>query len=311
MLSIVLPCYNEEKNILVVYKQIKSALSGVRMEIIFVDDGSSDETFQRIIELSATDSSVKGISLSRNFGHQVALLAGLKEAAGEIVISLDADGQHPPALIPLLLEKQKEGYDIVNTRRLDSDNTGWLKRKSSRWFYRLMNMMSDVKIESAAADFRLMTREALIAYLQIDEHNRFTRGLVGWMGFRQAVVEFQPETRIFGKSKYTLRRMLRFALDGITSFSSLPLRMSMYFGTLVFLLAVVYSVYALVMHFSGNTNPGWTSLLIVILLLGGVQLLTIGIIGEYLARIFNEVKGRPHYFIRERTGQDLEKAEKG
>jgi polyisoprenyl-phosphate glycosyltransferase len=303
MLSIVLPCYYEEENIPVVYKQIKSALPDVSMEIIFVDDGSGDATFQRISELSAADPSVKGIRLSRNFGHQVVLLAGLKEASGEIVISLDADGQHPPAVIPRLIEKQKEGYDIVNTRRLDNSNTGWLKRKSSSWFYRLMNMMSDVKIESSAADYRLMTREALNAYLQIDEHDRFTRGLVGWMGFRQAVVEFQPEVRISGKSKYTLRRMLHFALDGITSFSSLPLRMSMYLGIFVFFLAVIYIAYALVMHFSGHTNPGWTSLLIVILLLGGIQLLTIGIIGEYLARIFNEVKGRPHYFIRERTGQ--------
>ncbi len=303
MLSIVLPCYYEEDNVPVVYKQIKSALPGVSMEIIFVDDGSGDETFQSISELSATDPSVKGIRLSRNFGHQVALLAGLKEASGEMVISLDADGQHPPAVIPLLLQKQKEGYDIVNTRRLDNHNTGWLKRKTSSWFYRLMNMMSDVKIESSAADFRLMTREALNAYLQIDEHDRFTRGLVGWMGFRQAVVEFQPEDRISGKSKYTLRRMLHFALDGITSFSSAPLRMSMYLGLTVFFLAIIYIVYALVMYFSGHTNPGWTSLLIVILLLGGIQLLTIGIIGEYLARIFNEVKGRPHYFIRERTGE--------
>lgn len=311
MLSIVLPCYYEEENIPVVYKQIKSALPDVRMEIIFVDDGSGDATFQRISELSAADPSVKGIRLSRNFGHQVALLAGLKEASGEIVISLDADGQHPPAVIPLLLEKQKEGYDIVNTKRLDNSNTGWLKRKSSSWFYRLMNMMSDVKIESSAADYRLMTREALNAYLQIDEHDRFTRGLVGWMGFRQAVVEFQSEDRISGKSKYTLRRMLHFALDGITSFSSLPLRMSMYLGIVVFMLAVIYIVYALVMHFSGQTNPGWTSLLIVILLLGGIQLLTIGIIGEYLARIFNEVKGRPHYFVRERTRQHPDSAEKG
>lgn len=311
MLSIVLPCYYEEENITVVYKQIKSALPDVKMEIIFVDDGSGDKTFQRISELSAADPSVKGIRLSRNFGHQVALLAGLKEAKGEIVISLDADGQHPPAVIPLLLEKQKEGYDIVNTRRLDSNNTGWLKRKSSSWFYRLMNMMSEVKIESSAADYRLMTREALNAYLQIDEHDRFTRGLVGWMGFRQAVVEFQSEDRISGKSKYTLRRMMHFALDGITSFSSMPLRMSMYLGLIVFFLAVIYIVYALVMHFSGHTNPGWTSLLIVILLLGGIQLLTIGIIGEYLARIFNEVKGRPHYFVRERTGQQPDSAEKG
>jgi polyisoprenyl-phosphate glycosyltransferase len=302
MLSIVLPSYYEEENIKFIYDQIVSVLPEKEdAELIFVDDGSKDSTFEKIAELSAKDKRVKGIQLSRNFGHQVALLAGMREAKGSIIICMDADGQHPAAVIPELLKKQKEGFDIVNTRRLENKNTGWFKRASSRWFYRMINMMSDVKIEPASADFRLMTRKALDAYLEIGEHDRFTRGLVGWIGFKQAIVEFMPDERNAGLTKYTFRRMRQFAFDGITSFSSKPLRISMYMGVIVFLLAILYVIYALVMHFTGHTNPGWTSLLITILLLGGIQLFSIGIIGEYIARIFNEAKGRPHYFISDRT----------
>ncbi|MFC2129478.1 glycosyltransferase family 2 protein [Bacteroidota bacterium] len=302
MLSIVLPSYYEEENIKFIYDEIiKELPKGEEFELIFVDDGSKDKTFENISILAKQDKRVKGIRLSRNFGHQVALLAGLQEAKGDLVISMDADGQHPPKVIQALLEKQKEGFDIVNTRRLDSKNTGWFKRSSSRWFYRMINMMSDVKIEPAAADFRLMTRKALDAYLEIGEHDRFTRGLVGWIGFKQAIVEFMPSDRHAGRTKYTFKRMRKFALDGITSFSSKPLRLSMYLGLTVFILAIVYAIYAIVMHFTGHTNPGWTSLLITILFLGGVQLFSIGIIGEYIARIFNEAKARPHYFISDRT----------
>lgn len=302
MLSIVLPSYYEEENIKFIYDEIIAALpKGEEFELIFVDDGSKDKTFENIIALSKQDKRVKGIRLSRNFGHQVALLAGMQEAKGDLVISMDADGQHPPKVIADLIAKQKEGYDIVNTRRLDSKSTGWFKRSSSRWFYRMINLMSDVKIEPAAADFRLMTRKALNAFLEIGEHDRFTRGLVGWIGFRQGIVEFMPSDRHAGRTKYTFKRMRKFALDGITSFSSRPLRFSMYLGLAVFILALLYAIYAIVMHFAGHTNPGWTSLLITILFLGGVQLFSIGIIGEYIARIFNEAKARPHYFISDRT----------
>lgn len=302
MLSIVLPSYYEEKNIKFIYDEIIEALpKGGEFELIFVDDGSKDKTFEQISVLSMEDKRVRGIRLSRNFGHQVALLAGMQEATGDLVISMDADGQHPPKVIPDLIAKQKEGFDIVNTRRLDSKSTGWFKRSSSRWFYRMINTMSDVKIEPAAADFRLMTRKALNAFLEIGEHDRFTRGLVGWIGFKQGIVEFMPSDRHAGRTKYTFKRMRKFALDGITSFSSRPLRFSMYLGLTVFILALLYAIYAIVMHFAGHTNPGWTSLLITILFLGGVQLFSIGIIGEYIARIFNEAKARPHYFISERT----------
>ncbi len=303
MLSIVLPTYYEEENIRFIYDEIKKVLpEGEETELIFVDGDSKDKTFEIIRELAEEDKSIRGIKHSRNFGHQVALLTGLQEAKGDLVICMDADGQHPASVIPDLIKKQKEGYDIVNTRRLESKSTGWFKGSSSRWFYRLVNMLSDVKIEPAAADFRLMTRKALDAYLEIGEHDRFTRGLIGWMGFEQAIVEFMPSDRNAGDTKYTFRKMRKFALDGITSFSSKPLRLSMYLGLIVILLALFYAVYAVVMHFTGHTNQGWTSLLITILFLGGVQLFSIGIIGEYIARIFNEAKARPHYFISDRTG---------
>jgi len=302
MLSIVLPSYFEEENVEFIYNQVITAVDNREdMELIYVDDGSRDRTFEEIRKLSASDSRVKGIRFSRNFGHQVALLAGLKEAKGDLVITMDADGQHPASMIPELLAKQQEGFEIVNTRRTDHRKTGPFKKSSSRWFYSFLNRVSEVRIEPAAADFRLMTRKALDAFLEIDEHDRFTRGLIGWMGFEQAVIPYTAAERHAGNTKYTFRKMRRFAFDGITSFSSRPLRMSMYMGSVVIVFAILYSIYALVVHFTGNTNPGWTSLLITILLLGGIQLFTIGIIGEYIARIFNEVKGRPHYFISERT----------
>lgn len=305
MLSIVLPCYFEESNIRFIYGELQRTLNEhPGYEILFVDDGSRDRTFEEIRELARQDERVRGIRLSRNFGHQTALLAGLREARGEIVIMMDADGQHPASLIPDLIGKHREGYEIVNTRRHENSDAGWFKRASSRGFYRFMNMLSDVPIEPASADFRLMSRKALEAFLSMEEHDRFTRGLVGWMGFSQAVVEFDAPSRHTGKSKYTLRKMRRFAMDGITSFSSRPLRLSFYLGLTVMILGFLYAIYAVVMHFTGQTNPGWTSLLITILLLGGVQLFSLGIIGEYLGRIFHESKRRPHYFVQERTGDE-------
>ncbi|MCP4311113.1 MAG: glycosyltransferase family 2 protein [Bacteroidetes bacterium] len=302
MLSIVLPAYHEEDNIRYMYREIlKHVSQSSSFEIIFVDDGSRDRTFEKIRELATEDQRVRGIRLSRNFGHQTALLAGLQDAGGELVIMMDADGQHPPALIPELLKKMEEGYDIVNTIRKETEGAGALKKISSRWFYRVFNALSDVKIEPSAADFRIVNRKALEAFLSIEEQDRFTRGLVTWIGFKQAYINYKAEKRQSGASKYTLRRMRIFAVDGVTSFSSRPLRLSTTLGFITMLAGILYSVYAIVMNLLGNTNPGWTSLLLTILFLGGIQLISIGILGEYLARIYNETKRRPHFFIQERT----------
>ena len=305
MLSIVLPCYNEEHNIRFIYQElVKYVDSTGPLEIIFVDDGSKDRTFEEVQSLAREDKRVRGIRLSRNFGHQIALLAGLKEARGMRVLMMDADGQHPPSLIPDLLKKMDEGYDIVNTIRKENKGAGRMKRASSKWFYRIFNALSDVKIDQAAADFRIVNRKALEAFLSIEEQDRFTRGLVSWMGFRQTSLTYKAEHRQAGVSKYSFKRMRIFALDGVTSFSSRPLRLSTIIGFIAIFAGSLYSVYAVVMKLAGKTSPGWTSLLLSILFLGGIQLISIGILGEYLARIYNETKRRPHYFIQERTGND-------
>ena len=303
LLSIVIPAFNEEQNVIALYHELIPILkeTAFAYEIIFVDDGSKDHTFVEIKKIAEKDTCVSGISLSRNFGHQVALMAGLQESKGDLVIMMDADLQHPPETILALLQEYEKGYDIVNTKRIDTNKTGITKKSTSKIFYILINKLADVKIETAAADFRLMTRKAVDAFLQLEERDRFTRGLISWMGFKQTIIEYKASERFSGKSKYTFKKMFRFAMDGITSFSAKPLRISFYFGLIVFIIGLVYSSYALIKYILHETVPGWTSMLISILIIGGIQLLSIGIIGEYIARIFNESKRRPLYFIKDKT----------
>jgi len=302
-ISVVVPLLNEEKNIEVLYNALIITLKDVseNYEIIFVDDGSSDKSFEVIQRLNSQNERIVGISFSRNFGHQIGLAAGLHHAKGEIVISMDADMQHPPEIIPQLVEKYREGFDIVNTRRIDPKSIGFFKKTSSKMFYKFFNSFSDIKIESASSDFRLMSRKAVEAYNQIDERDRFTRGLVKWIGFKQSIVAYNAAERFAGKSKYTLKKMIKFALTGITSFSSKPLRLSFYLGLFVFVFGIFYSIFAIVMHFLGFTVQGWTSMFVTIMILGGIQLLSIGIIGEYIGKIFIESKHRPLYFIKNQT----------
>jgi dolichol-phosphate mannosyltransferase len=301
VISLVIPLYNEEENLHALYKELVTVLSGINkpVEVIFVDDGSRDKSFQLVKELSAGDQRISGISLSRNFGHQIALTAGLQHARGEVVITMDADLQHPPKEIPRLIEQFNLGFDIVNTRRIDTDEIGYFKKTSSRLFYRMINRISEVPITESSSDFRLMSRKALDSFLQFGERGRFTRGLVSWMGYRQTVVDYVCPPRFAGKSKYTFRKMAHFAADGITSFSAKPLRIASYVGIIVFILGLAYAIFAIIQNVSGKTIPGWTSLLVTVLLLGGIQLLTLGVIGEYLGRIFNESKSRPLYFIKD------------
>jgi dolichol-phosphate mannosyltransferase len=305
LLSIVVPCFNEGKNIEQLYNQILPVLNNIcsHYEIIFVDDGSKDNTFGVIKEIAEKNKNVIGLSLSRNFGHQVAIMAGLQHSKGDLVAMMDADMQHPPEIIPQLILEYEKGFDIVNTKRIDSNDTGFFKKISSGCFYRIINFLSDVKIEPAAADFRLMTRKAVNAFLQLEEKDRFTRGLVGWMGFKQSIVEYHASSRFAGKSKYTFKKMFRFGMDGVTSFSSKPLRISFYAGFIVFLAGLIYALYAIVQNIKGETVQGWTSILVSVLIIGGIQLLSLGIIGEYIARIFNEAKARPLYFIKDKTDE--------
>ncbi len=304
LISIVIPVFNEEENITFLHGVLKEVLDEnfEQYEIIFADDGSRDATFEKILALNQKDPFVKGLSFSRNFGHQAALFAGLSKAKGDIIVTMDGDMQHPPEMIPVLYQKYLEGYDIVNTRRLDADDTGIVKKITSKWYYKLINYLSDVPIEPAAADFRLMTNKAVQALNNMPERHRFTRGLVGWMGFKQAIVDYKAKKRHAGTTKYTFGKMLRFGLDGIVSFSVKPLRIAFYVGFIVSLLSMVYALFAIIKFLNDETVAGWTSILVSVLFLGGMTLLSLGVIGEYIARIFNEVRRRPMYFIKDEIG---------
>jgi len=302
-ISIVIPLLNEEGNIKVLYESLLPVVEKISAdyEIIFVDDGSKDSSFDIITKISQLNKRVLGISLSRNFGHQIALSAGLEHASGEAVVMLDADMQHPPEIIIDLYNKYKEGFDIVNTIRTETADVGIFKKITSYYFYKLINRLSDIHIEPAAADFRLMNRKTVNAFLQMKEKDRFTRGLVSWMGFKQAQIEYIAPQRFAGKSKYSLLKMFRFAADGITAFSAKPLRVSFFAGIIVSFTGLLYAIYAVFQYFGGKNIPGWTSILVSILIIGGIQLISIGIIGEYLARVFNEAKNRPMYLVKEYT----------
>lgn len=303
-LSIIIPAYNEEKSLQNLYNELIKILNPLEMsfEIILIDDGSKDKTFDCIKEISKNDSRVKGLTFSRNFGHQIALLAGFEHAKGELIVSMDADLQHPPHIIPQLIAKQKEGFDIVNTRRIDSTDVDVFKKITSKMFYKFINLMSDVKIEVASADFRIMNRKSVEGFLKLPEQDRFTRGLISWIGYKQAIIDYNCMPRFDGgKSRYTFRKMLRFAFDGITSFSSKPLRISFVLGLIVFIFGLIYALFAIIRFLEHKTIEGWTSLIVTILLLGGIQLLCLGIIGEYIARIFKEAKARPTYLIKDVT----------
>lgn len=312
-LSIVVPVFNEESVIDFFYSELNKTLEKLSKpyEIIFIDDGSTDQTFEKIKKHSSKDSHIYCISFSRNFGHQIAIYAGLKYASGDIVISMDGDLQHPPEVIPIMLEKHYDGFDIVNTKRIKIKSTFSKKYFFSGLYYKIINRFSDIKIEPDSADFRLMSRKTTDAFLEFNERDRFTRGLVSWMGFKQTVVEYKEPDRHAGTTKFVFVKMLQLALNGLTSFSSKPLRFSFYLGLLIFFLGIVYAIFALINYFMNITVPGWTSILLSVLFIGGIQLLSIGIIGEYIARIFNEAKGRPFFFIKDSTANFTDKLNDG
>jgi dolichol-phosphate mannosyltransferase len=305
MISVVIPVLNEEANLGSLYARLKPVLDGFDEphEILLIDDGSSDRTWERINALAAEDDAVRGLRLSRNFGHQVAISAGLEHAAGDAVIMMDGDLQHPPELLPELVSLWKQGNDVVYTIRNGTQHAGWFKRMSASLYYKLINATGDVEVVPNAADFRLMDRRVVNAVLSMPERARFLRGLVSWVGFKQTGIEFVADAREQGQTKFSLTRMLRFSLDGLTAFSSFPLRISAYVGILAALVCMPYGVWAIYARFVMDiTVEGWTSLLVVILFLGSVQLISIGIIGEYLNRIYQEVKGRPLYLTRDEVG---------
>ncbi len=298
LVSIVVPCFNEEGNIHKIFDTIKAEVNEP-FEIIFIDDGSSDSTLQAILSLVEKQKEVKYISFSRNFGHQFAIKAGIDHSAGDCIIMLDADMQHPPSLIPEMITKWKNGYDIVNTIRKDTVKTGLFKRLTSRFFYRIINALSEVRIERGSADFRLIDRKVAVVLLGMKDFHLFFRGLIPWVGFKQINLDYIPNERFSGGTKYTFGRMVSFATNGITSFSTKPLKIAVYIGFLISFFAFLYALYALFTYFfSDKALSGWTSLILSILFIGGLQISLLGIVGEYLGKLFIENKQRPHYIIK-------------
>jgi dolichol-phosphate mannosyltransferase len=305
-LSVVIPVFNEEVNIFPMYERLVAALAEHvdGLEILYVDDGSADSSWAKISELANRDQRVRGARFARNFGHQAALTAGVDGARGRAVVIIDGDMQDPPEVIPEMLDRWRDGFEVVYGQRKNREGETWFKLVTASAFYRILRRITHVDIPVDTGDFRLMGPRAVAAFRALPERNRFIRGLVSWIGFPQTAVKYERQARQAGETKFPVRKMTRFALDGITSFSRFPLRLATWTGFAVSILAFLYIVVVLILKAAGVSWLGYTSLMASILFLGGVQLLMIGIMGEYLARIFDEVKRRPLYLVGEHTDGD-------
>lgn len=302
LISIVVPAYNEEEVLTEFHEAVDIALSRLPfdLEIVYINDGSTDATLEIINDLRNNDKRVTLIDLSRNFGKEIALSAGLHKAAGDAVVIIDADLQDPPGLIPELIDEWQNGYDVVYAKRTLRNGESFLKKTTAHFFHRIIQHVGNFSIPEDTGDFRILSRRAVNALNTFKEHHRFMKGLFAWIGFKQKAVYYKRDSRRAGKSKWSYWRLWNFALDGITSFTIAPLKISTYIGTITALSAFGYGIYMMIdtlLH--GNEVPGYPSLIVIILILGGVQLVAIGILGEYLGRIFNETKQRPLYFINE------------
>jgi dolichol-phosphate mannosyltransferase len=299
--SIIVPVCNEEGNIAIFMEAVSAVMDKLPYEysITYVDDGSTDGTMKDIKEQLLHRKNIYFISLSRNFGHQNALKAGLDLSDGDCVISMDGDMQHPPELLPLLIHNWEQGYDIVYTVRKDHKEIPAMKRKTSDMFYNMMNKLSDIEMESGTADFRLLDKKVVEIFRNFKEADLFWRGLVKWLGFKQLGIEYEPGERTIGKSKYTYKKMMQLALKGITSFSIKPLNIAIYLGFIFSILSLLYIPYVLISLYFGHTISGWASMIVTIAFFGGLQLMILGIIGMYLGKLFLQSKQRPHYIIRE------------
>ena len=302
-LSIVVPVYNEEEVVETFHQQLQRVIDRlpVRVMVYYVNDGSTDRTGEIVQRLAAVDRRIAYLELSRNFGHQAALTAGLDVAPGDAVVTMDGDGQHPPDLIPRLLDVFRAGCDIVLTQRVDDHTTSVFKRQTSEWFYRFINQIGETKILPGGADFRLLSRQVVDALKQMPEYHRFLRGMIPWLGFQVAVLPYYAPQRLAGHSKYSLRKMARLAADAIFSFSLVPLHIGISLGVAFFVLAVIEVVYVLSLWLNNTQNvlaPGWSSLMFMMLIIGSIQMIITGFMGVYIGYIFQEVKRRPPYLIR-------------
>lgn len=303
-LSVIIPSYNEEKNVGIMHERLTKTLSEITdsYEMIFVNDCSKDQTLLRIKELAEKDSHVKYLSFSRNFGHQIAVSAGLDFCTGEAVVIIDGDLQDPPELITQMYERYKEGYKVVYAKRKTREGETWFKKATAKIFYRLLASMTSIDIPVDVGDFRLIDRVIVEHLRNMPEKSKYIRGQIAWIGYKQTFVEYHRDARLYGTTNYPLKKMLRFALDGITAFSDKPLKIASGLGIFSAIVSLLALVYALVSHFCFHaTITGWTSLILSVLFIGGVQLITIGIIGEYIARINNDVRNRPLYILDEKN----------
>ncbi len=299
LLSVVAPIYNEQELVEEFVDRTRAAVADFEYELVLVNDGSADESGEILNRLARNDPRIRVIHLSRNFGHQAALTAGLEHAAGDAVAMIDADLQDPPELIPDMVARWSQGADVVYAVRQQREGETAFKLATAKWFYKLFDKLAQVDLEPNSGDFRLLDRAALDALLTMTERSRFLRGMTVWVGFNQTAVSYERDARTAGETKYTLRRMLRFSLDAITSFSHLPLQLATYAGIISAGVAFIAIPVVVILRIAGSYLPGFGSITIAILLLGGIQLIALGVIGEYVGRIYDEVKHRPLYIVRE------------
>ena len=300
-LSVVIPFYNEENMIQKMYDELVKEINQItkdEFEIIFINDGSKDRTFERMLAIAAGDSRVKYISFSRNFGKEAGTIAGLEYATGEAVILMDGDLQHPPALLPQMIKAYEEGYDVVSARRT---RTGEKPHRTflAKHFYRLANKMMDIELMDGVSEFRLFSRKAVSAILSLQEYNRFSKGIFAWIGFKEKVIEYENQVRTVGETKYSLKFSLNYAIQGILSFNDKPLRMCINFGLFCLLISLVYVLWTFIQYLvvPDSLVSGYFTTIFSVVLFGGIQLISIGVLGEYIGKIYYEVKKRPHYLV--------------
>ena len=303
LISIIVPVFNEAGVIEQIHARIAAVVDALPhdVEIYYVDDGSSDATDAALRALAAQDARIHPLTLSRNFGHQAALTAGLDHAAGDVIISMDGDGQHPPEMLPQMVELVQQGYDVVQAQRIEEDQALSFKKVTSEVFYWLINRISGTPVQPGAADFRALSRQALEALKSMPEYHRFLRGMIGWIGYKTIILPFHEPKRVAGKSKYSLGKMLRLASDAIFSFSLMPLYIGLSAGGVFIILALAQIIYVLVLWLTGQYDkivPGWSSLMAVLLIASGIIMILLGFIGVYVGYIFQQVKGRPIYLVK-------------
>jgi polyisoprenyl-phosphate glycosyltransferase len=306
--SVVIPIHDEQESLQELHRRLVDtfALLDGNAEVLFVDDGSRDLSYPLMLELHARDARFKVVRLTRNFGHQLAITAGIELARGDAVVVMDGDLQHPPELLPALAERWREGYDVVYGVMTERPE-GWLKRSTAHAYYWLLRKLASVEIPAAAGDFRLADRRVVEAFRAMPERNRFVRGMFAWLGFRQIAVEYAVPERFAGNSKYTLRKMIRLATDGLVSFSTAPLRLALDLGFVVSACAFLFGIATLITKLAGVfLVPGWLTIVLVTSFIGGIQLIVIGVVGEYVGRIYDEVKARPLYLVRDLHGFEHE-----